>query len=102
MQATSAEAAVASAQASLVGSARWEWGVGDDFMTISGDFATLLGEPPQTDRLTLDAAFMSLDRRSRAAVRRALSRILQADVPSEVDHPLMLACRKHTPVHHVP
>ncbi|WP_374594090.1 putative bifunctional diguanylate cyclase/phosphodiesterase [Sphingosinicella sp.] len=101
MQKTSAEAAVASAQASIGGTARWEWSVGDDSVRISPALAVLIGDPPHTDQLSLDDAFLRLDRRARAQARRAVRRIWQAGVPGEVEHRLVLDGRPHTYVHHI-
>jgi diguanylate cyclase (GGDEF)-like protein len=101
MQKTSAEAAVASAQASITGTARWEWSVGNEFVEVSRDFAVMIGDPPQTDRLSVDEVLLRLDRRARAQARRTLRRLWQAGIAGEIEHQVVLDGRPHTLIHHV-
>lgn len=101
MQKTGAEAALASAQASLSDSARWTWSRGNDHVTVTADFAAMLGDPPQTDRILIDDAFQRLDRRARAEARRAVRRLWQAGMPGEIEHVITLDGRPHTHVHHI-
>lgn len=100
MQKTSAEASVASAQASIKGTARWEWREGDHFATVSKDFVVMLGDPPHTRHMQVDDAFMRLDRHARATTRRALRRLWQAGISGEIEHNIVLDGRPHTLVHH--
>ncbi len=101
MQKTGAEAAVASAQASLSGAARWEWSVTDDFICLNPKLAELLGEPQQSGKVALEDALMRLKRRNRADARRTLRRLVQTGVAGELEHTLTIDGRDHNFVHHI-
>lgn len=101
MQKTRADASVASAQASIARTARWDWIAGEDDVAVSQDYAVMLGDPPQTKRIVIRDAFMRLDRRTRAQARRTARRLWQTGVSGEFEHRIVLDGRPHTHVHHI-
>lgn len=93
--------AVATAQSSLAGTARWEWKRGESRATISPSLAALIGEPVGTSEIELSAAWDRLDQPERDHVQHSLRRMLKVGVGGEVEHHMMVDGRPHKIVHHV-
>ncbi len=94
-------AAVASAQAALIGGARWEWRRGAPEVELSPALAAMIGENAEALRLRVAQAFGRLDAPDREDFARALARLARAGVSGELSHRLTLDGSLRTIAHHV-
>ncbi len=95
-------AAVASAQAVLIGGARWEWRRGAPEIELSPALAAMLGEGATGQaQLSVAQAFGRLDPPDREDFARALARLARAGLSGELSHRLTIDGMARTIAHHV-
>jgi len=94
-------AAVASAQAALIGGARWEWRRGGPEVELSPALAAMIGQSGGALRLRVGAAFARLDPPDREDFARALARLARVGLSGELSHRMTIDGAARTIAHHV-
>ncbi len=101
LQASNTRAAVATAQAALQDSARWEWTVGAQSVWLSASLARMLGEASDVGNIAIDDFLNHISPSARREMLGNIRRILRVGVPGELEHELLIDGRPHRCVHHV-
>lgn len=97
---SSASGAVATVQAALADTARWQWLLGEPAATISPSLATLLGQPV-AGPVDIMAVLRRLPTPERLKIRREMRRLLLSARSGDIEHHMQVDGATHKIVHHV-
>ena len=93
--------AMASAQAALVGGARWQWRRGEAEVDLSPALAAMFGERTNLTRMRVLNALDRIHPTEREGFARALARLARSGRPGELSHRLTIDGASRTIVHHI-
>ena len=91
--------ALVSAQAALVGSARWEWTVGSQEVMLSSALAAMVGQ--KSGVVAVEAVTRRIPSADRIRARNAVRRLLLSNISGDVEHEMNVDGRNRRVVHHI-
>ncbi len=92
-------AALVSAQAALVGSARWEWTVGTAGVTLSPALAAMVGQ--KSGLVPVEQVMRRVPTADREKTMNAVRRLMMSNVSGDVEHAMNVDGRTRNVIHHI-